>query len=255
MKLPEIFEKTLLALTDNGSEASKYVDDDQAIVGLSDIYIPESDVKTSDPEETDQPLSRDIADILLNSEKITKAQHEQIRDEQAKNPGLGSEAILLKTEMVSSDDILKAKAELQGLEFVSIDPEQIDSQVFARLDIDFIETTGIIPIAIENDTLVIAAISMPNMFTIETIKRELTALQVRYHAAMNAESLSWQRYDKGVTSYLEVIDSQTQSFQAQLDYSQARQDLLSAYAQLYKALGGGWLSPEEEKEYQSPPVK
>ncbi len=93
------------------------------------------------------------------------------------------------------------------------------------------------------------------LVTIETIKRELTALQVRYHAAMNAENLSWQRYDKGVTSYLEVIDSQTQSFQAQLDYSQARQDLLSAYAQLYKALGGGWLSPEEEKEYQSTPVK
>jgi multidrug efflux system outer membrane protein len=93
------------------------------------------------------------------------------------------------------------------------------------------------------------------LVTIETIKRELTALQVRYHAAMNAENLSWQRYDKGVTSYLEVIDSQTQSFQSQLDYSQARQDLLSAYAQLYKALGGGWLSPEEEKEYQSTPVK
>ncbi|MBU3929048.1 MAG: TolC family protein, partial [Bacteroidetes bacterium] len=70
---------------------------------------------------------------------------------------------------------------------------------------------------------------------------------IRYEAAINAEKLSWQRYDKGVTSYLEVIDSQTQSFQAQLDYSQTRQELLTTYIQLYNALGGGWLNPEEEQ--------
>jgi len=89
------------------------------------------------------------------------------------------------------------------------------------------------------------------LVTIQTLKAELKALEVRYSAAINAEKLSWQRYDKGVTSYLEVIDSQTQSFQAQLDYSQTRQQLLSAYIQLYKALGGGWLSPEEEQQMTS----
>ncbi|MDP2722829.1 MAG: efflux transporter outer membrane subunit [Bacteroidales bacterium] len=85
------------------------------------------------------------------------------------------------------------------------------------------------------------------LVSIETLKRELDVLQVRYQAAINAEKLSWQRYDKGVTSYLEVIDSQTQSFEAQLDYSETRQELLTTYIQLYNALGGGWLSPEEEQ--------
>ncbi len=89
------------------------------------------------------------------------------------------------------------------------------------------------------------------LVTISTLKSEMKALKVRYSAAINAEKLSWQRYDKGVTSYLEVIDSQTQSFQAQLDYSQTRQQLLSAYIQLYKALGGGWISPEEEQQMTS----
>jgi len=93
------------------------------------------------------------------------------------------------------------------------------------------------------------------LITIQTLKAELKALEVRYSAAINAEKLSWQRYDKGVTSYLEVIDSQTQSFQAQLDYSQTRQQLLSAYIQLYKALGGGWVSPEEEQQMTSGNVK
>jgi len=84
------------------------------------------------------------------------------------------------------------------------------------------------------------------LITIETLHEELIAQQSRFDAAVNAEVLSQQRYDKGVTSYLEVLDSQRQSFDAQLDYSQTRQELLNAYVLLYKALGGGWISEEEK---------
>jgi multidrug efflux system outer membrane protein len=63
---------------------------------------------------------------------------------------------------------------------------------------------------------------------------------------MNAEYLSQQRYDKGVTSYLEVIETQRMSFDAQLAYSQVYQELLSAYLELYRALGGGWISSGEK---------
>jgi len=58
--------------------------------------------------------------------------------------------------------------------------------------------------------------------------------------------LSAERYDKGQTSYLEVLESQRQSFDAQLTYTQTQRELLDAYISLYKALGGGWISPEEE---------
>lgn len=83
------------------------------------------------------------------------------------------------------------------------------------------------------------------LITIETLKEELIALSNRMRAAENAEMLSSERYDKGVTSYLEVLESQRQSFEAQLAYSDVRRDLLTSYIQLYKALGGGWISPEE----------
>jgi len=59
--------------------------------------------------------------------------------------------------------------------------------------------------------------------------------------------LSDNRYMLGETSYLEVLDSQRQSFNAQLAFTQTRLDLLTSYIALYKALGGGWLSPEEEQ--------
>lgn len=83
------------------------------------------------------------------------------------------------------------------------------------------------------------------LITIETLKEELKAQEMRMKAAKNAEMLSQERYDKGVTSYLEVLESQRQSFDAQLSYSTVRSDLFTAYIELYKALGGGWMSEEE----------
>ncbi len=87
------------------------------------------------------------------------------------------------------------------------------------------------------------------LMSIRTLKEELIAQEQRYIAAINAEYLSGERYSKGQTSYLEVLESQRQSFDSQLQYSKTRRDLLNAYVALYKALGGGWLSPEEEQNY------
>jgi len=87
------------------------------------------------------------------------------------------------------------------------------------------------------------------LIAIQTLHKELIAQGQRSVAAMNAEHLSNERYDKGQTSYLEVLDSQRQSFDAQLNFSSVKKELLNAYVALYKALGGGWLSPEEEQAY------
>jgi multidrug efflux system outer membrane protein len=87
------------------------------------------------------------------------------------------------------------------------------------------------------------------LIAIQTLKEELAAQKQRNVAAINAEYLSEQRYDKGQTSYLEVLESQRQSFEAQLQYSQTLRDMLNAHVTLYKALGGGWLSPEEEQAF------
>lgn len=89
------------------------------------------------------------------------------------------------------------------------------------------------------------------LITISTLKEELIAQKMRYDAAINAEMLSMKRYDRGVTSYLEVVESQRYSFEAQLNYSQTNRDLLTSYIQLYKALGGGWISEQEEQAAQA----
>ncbi len=84
------------------------------------------------------------------------------------------------------------------------------------------------------------------LITISTLKNELIAQRMRNDAAINAEFLASARYDKGQTSYLEVLESQRQSFDAQLIYTQTQRELFDAYISLYKALGGGWISQDEE---------
>ncbi|WNJ20291.1 TolC family protein [Pontibacter sp. G13] len=84
------------------------------------------------------------------------------------------------------------------------------------------------------------------LVSIRTLKEEIEYRRDHVEAAQNALMLSQLRYDKGVTSYLEYLESQRQAFEAQQNYAGTRAELLSAYVSLYNALGGGWISPEEE---------
>lgn len=85
------------------------------------------------------------------------------------------------------------------------------------------------------------------LITISTAKLTLEASKEQVDAAVSARELSKQRYDGGVTSYLEVIENDRAAFDAELQYSETRQQLLTSYILLYKALGGGWISAQEEQ--------
>ena len=78
------------------------------------------------------------------------------------------------------------------------------------------------------------------LLNIESLKKELIAREAHVKAALRAMFLSQERYNQGVTSYLEFLESQRQAFDSQLNFAGTKQELLSSYAQLYKALGGGW---------------
>jgi multidrug efflux system outer membrane protein len=61
-------------------------------------------------------------------------------------------------------------------------------------------------------------------------------------AANDARRLADLRYRGGATSYLEVLDSDTRLYLAELGLVQARLAELTAYVEVYRALGGGWQS-------------
>jgi multidrug efflux system outer membrane protein len=61
-------------------------------------------------------------------------------------------------------------------------------------------------------------------------------------AAQDARRLADLRYQGGATSYLEVLDSDSRLFSAQIALVQAQLDELAAFVEIYRALGGGWES-------------
>lgn len=77
---------------------------------------------------------------------------------------------------------------------------------------------------------------------VEYRKRQEFRLQqeVLTRTLQDAVRLSHSRYEGGVTSYLEVLDSERQLFTAELNLAQAQRDELLAIVLLYRALGGGW---------------
>ena len=58
-------------------------------------------------------------------------------------------------------------------------------------------------------------------------------------------SLSNDRYIGGVTSYLEVLDSQRDHFESEIVLAQSIRDELFSSVFLYRALGGGWQGTAE----------
>jgi len=69
--------------------------------------------------------------------------------------------------------------------------------------------------------------------------------QLQEAALRDQADLSRDRYHGGVTSYLEVLDSERDHFDAELSLVRAIRDELFAYVLLYRALGGGWQGAEE----------
>jgi len=85
---------------------------------------------------------------------------------------------------------------------------------------------------------------------IRYFREELDAREFQLVAAQSASGLSRARYDGGVTDYLEVLDSERSLFNARLAASEIRRQELVSIVSLYKALGGGWLTPESEQQEQ-----
>jgi NodT family efflux transporter outer membrane factor (OMF) lipoprotein len=66
-------------------------------------------------------------------------------------------------------------------------------------------------------------------------------------AAQRAVELATQRYNRGLTDYLNVVDAERQLDDIQEEYAQAQVAEGEQFVQLYRSLGGGW------ENYQSVP--
>jgi len=83
------------------------------------------------------------------------------------------------------------------------------------------------------------------MVAADTYELEYDARIRQLEAARNASTLSWVRYEGGLTSFLEFLTLQRSLFTSQLAASEAQQLRISSVIQLYQALGGGWTAAQD----------
>ena len=120
----------------------------------------------------------------------------------------------------------------------------------ARVDIE-VARTDQARLQYENVVLNAVREVSDSLNEIDTYKEQIKALNKQTNAARNANDLSNLRYDQGITSYLEVLETERQLFNVELELSQTTQEYYNSFVRLYKALGGGWISEEAMDLYET----
>lgn len=79
---------------------------------------------------------------------------------------------------------------------------------------------------------------------------QIQALAAAVSASAEALRLARERYDRGLTDFLNVVDAERQAFGLEAQYAEAQTAALAQYVALFRALGGGW-----EDGPEPPPVR
>lgn len=74
------------------------------------------------------------------------------------------------------------------------------------------------------------------------LAEQVQAQERLVRASQEYERLAKLQYDGGYSPYLTVLSAQQQLFSSELTLAQMRAALFSAYSDLYKAMGGGWVA-------------
>jgi len=78
------------------------------------------------------------------------------------------------------------------------------------------------------------------LLDLKGLARSCAALEAALASARDTRNLSKERFDKGLTNYLDVVDSDRTVLQVRLALSQVEAQQRITFAALAKALGGGW---------------
>jgi type IV pilus assembly protein PilB len=131
--------------------------------GLQNLYSPTAVSKTQ---------VRDIADFLVEDSVLSPAQIETLRAEQQRGT-VDLEKYLQKLG-ITRVDILKAKAKLYGFEYRSITAEEIDKETFNKLDLSYIRSNLMLPIAVKDGVLVLGTADPANVFGVDDVRRHVS---------------------------------------------------------------------------------
>ncbi|MBC7926173.1 MAG: TolC family protein, partial [Bryobacteraceae bacterium] len=79
-----------------------------------------------------------------------------------------------------------------------------------------------------------------SLIAVDRTRQQVTQQEQLIRALTDSSRLSRLRYEAGLDSYLQVLDSQRNLFQGQLVLAQIRLLEKQSVVRLYRSLGGGW---------------
>ena len=139
--------------------------DDEEISGLSQLYSPDQEQETA-------AQIRDEADVLSEMGKITGEKLSELRRIQKKRANCDICQLIKELNLAHEPDISMARANLYGCEFQKIEPDKVEKNVFKKLDLEYIKSNRIMPIAVRDEILIVATSHPADLFIIEDVKRQ-----------------------------------------------------------------------------------
>ena len=124
-------------------------------------------------EPTSTAERKSVEALLLERKQITEEQLDQARKVSAQTPGKTLPQILLTMNSASEAQILSALAETLGMEFETPEKSKIEMEAFNHLPLDFIRKNLVLPLRIEDKTLVVGMADPANVFMLDEVKRKV----------------------------------------------------------------------------------
>jgi len=130
-----------------------------------------ADLAVDDPP-TPAAARADVGDRLLQRGVIGEAQLAQARNVQRQTPGKRIGDILLDLG-VDEAAVQNAAADLAGLPFERVEPEQANAQYLNRLGLDYCKANGVLPLRESGRRIVLGVTDPQRLFMLDDVRRRL----------------------------------------------------------------------------------
>ena len=170
--------------------------------------------------------SKTIADILYEKGHLTADQLSAIKFENV-NTGKSIEEIIKSRGYVSSDDFTQAYGELYSIEFVLLNPSQIDQKLLDLVPLAVTKKHSIVPFALEGTNLSLAMADPMDLPTIDFVERK-TGYKVIPFISTQKNIESVLESQKGTELTEEISEAMKTLSQNTLKIEESNQELTDA---------------------------
>jgi type IV pilus assembly protein PilB len=136
----------------------------------ADLAAAAAEVSTESPATLRQSSRRRAEDLLIERGVLT---HIQVIEAMEKSPGRDAMQVLIESGAVTEEQAASAQAEVLGVEFERVDKAAVDQAAFELLPQEYMRQIGVIPLRMEDGTVVVGMTSPADVFLQDELRHKL----------------------------------------------------------------------------------